>query len=425
MNYTSKIASLLRTSEDVVLDLEKKMNAITGKSGVLEKIARENEERVKRTLKNLKIDIYTNKPIASQVFHALIEQARETDSLLFNHFYKPLYSTEMGCKTLIHAVSELTGNLEGFYLKEEKARDFLRVNPPKNIMDSLGYGSDIDHMLEKEDVFEIFSALRFVEDSRWLNDIFFKAYGDLTSDDFEKRPIKAMVLPERWLGIGKEFLGKKLHHMSHLKELGVVFIIPVEEQSPGDVLYLFFMTLHYIYEVDWHAHLFERYSQERKSSQEFANKLIEALKVEVSGDPLPNHGKMSWRLISKYLAKKDTNDPRLFEPHINTEAWHFYNASKIIDSFSKRFPKVGLDFWEGLSVIGEYFPTDKTEKENVLISFDLFDAGISLLQQIGFESKYLYHQQEALWNKIFMEYIGEEEMNKLMMANSAEGFIIL
>lgn len=419
-DYISTIAQLLRTPKTAVARVEKKMNAVTGKSGVLERMARENDEKVRAVLSRLKFEYYTEKPIASQVFNALIEQARRTDSLLFEHFHQPPYSTELGCEVLIHATSELTGNLRGFYLKVEKARELLEKNPPKNIMVALGYGNDVKKMLANEDIFEIFSALRFVENERWLNANFFKTYHSLKPEDFEQRAIKTLVLPQRWLGIGQKFLGKKLHHMSHLKELGVIFIIPVAEQVPGEILYLFFMTLHYIYEVDWHARLFEKYSQE----DNFAEKLVNALKVEVSGLPLPDHRKISWRIISKYLAKKDANDPRLFEPHINTEALHFHRASRAIRKFAERFPNLELDFWSGLSAVGGLFPTNGSGKET-LISFDLFDTGISLLQQIGFESKYLYHQEEALWGKMFIEYVGEKEANEIMMNNLDQGYITL
>lgn len=419
-DYISIIAQLLRTPKKTVANVEKKMDTITGKSGVLERVARENEEKIKYVLSCLKFKYYTDKPIAPQVFNALIEQVRKTDSLLFEHFHKPPYSTELGCKILINATSELTGDLKGFYLKMEKARELLEKNPPKNIMIALGYGNDVKKMLANEDIFEIFSALRFVENERWLNTVFFKTYNTLKPEDFEHREIKTLVLPQRWLGIGQKFLGKKLHHMSHLKELGVIFIIPVAEQVPGEILYLFFMTLHYIYEVDWHSHLFEKYSKE----DNFAEKLVNALKVEVSGLSLPDHRKMSWRIISKYLAKKDANDPRLFEPHINTEALHFHKAGRAIRKFAERFPNLELDFWNGLSAVGGLFPTNGSSKET-LISFDLFDTGISLLQQIGFESKYLYHQEEALWSKIFIEYMGEKETNEIMMDNLSRGYIVL
>ena len=41
------------------------------------------------------------------------------------------------------------------------------------------------------------------------------------------------------------------------------------------------------------------------------------------------------------------------------------------------------------------------------------------------EVKYLYHQQEALWNKIFSEYMGHEQMNSLIEDNIIKGFITL
>lgn len=411
------LARLLRTSEEVILDLQNKMEKISNKKGVIKKIVRDNDQKIKQKLAELKLD---SRAKAQEVYQALLKQAEQNDQLLLKHFYKPDFSTAVGCRSLLNATKELTNSLSGFFLKEDKARELFRLNPPKRIMASLGYGDDIEKMLEKEDIFELFAALRFVEESRWLNDVFFKAYFDLKKEDFEQREIKIMVLPERWLGIGQKFLGKKLHHMSHLKELGLVFVIPVAEQVVGEVLYLFFMTLHYIYEVEWHARLFKIYSQQ----EDFAKKMINALKVEVSGGPLPDTKKMSWRIAVAYLAKKDPNDPRLAEPHISPEAWHYSKTAQVIYKFAQRFPETGLGFWQSLDVAGQYFPSNNSKKE-ILISFDLFDNGISLLQKMGFESKYLYHQQEALWNRVFAEYMGEEALDKLMMENLDKGFVVL
>ncbi|MFH1551316.1 MAG: hypothetical protein ABIC36_00360 [bacterium] len=411
----AKMAKLLRTSEDVVLKLEQKMEKISSKKGIIEKIVKENTEKIKSKLKELGLP---PKASAEQVYYSLIKKTEETDNNLFNHFHELDFSTTIGCRSLINATKELIGDLSGFYLKESKAKELLKLNPPKRIMSSLGYGDDIDKMLAKEDVFEIFSALRFIEDSRWLNDVFFKPYIDLKKEDFEKREIKIMVLPERWISIGKEFLGKKLHHMSHLKELGVVFVIPVVEKYPGETLYIFFMTLHYIYEVDWYSRIFEIYS----NKHDFAKKMINALKVDVSGILLPDDKKISWRIIPKYLAKKDYNDPRLAEPHINPEAWHYTKTASSINKFSNRFPDLGLDFWQDLDTAGECFSSNG---DDTLISFDLFDNGISLIQKIGFESKYLYHQQEALWNRVFIEYMGEKKLDRLMMENLDKGYVVL
>jgi len=207
--------------------------------------------------------------------------------------------------------------------------------------------------------------------------------------------------------------------MSHLKELGLVFIIPVDQHHPGEIIYLFFMTLHYIHETDWYSKLFEKYSQDK----DFTKRMMEVLKVEANGDPLPDHGKMSWRIIPSYLAKKDENDPRLAQPHINPEALFFAKTANLIQKFAERFPEIGLGFWDNLDITGEYFSSNDSE---TLISFDLFDNGVYLQQgQVDFNAKYLYHQQEALWNEIFSQYMGQEAMEKLMIDNLDKGFVTL
>ncbi len=403
------------------MDLDKKMSKISGRQGVIDKIVRENEDKIRNRLIDLGFGQRRNffEIKAEEIYQALINQVKISDRVLSRHFHQPDFSTAAGYRSLINATKELTGYLSGFYLKEAKAKELLKLNPPQKVMESLGYGNDIDKMLDQEDVFEIFCALRFVEDSRWLNDVFFKPYQDLKKEDFEKREIKVIILPEKWTGIGQKFLGAKLHHMSHLKELGVVFVIPTAQQRPGEIIYLFFMTLHYTYETDWHAQLFKMYSQEKN----FTKKMINALMVEVGKEPLPDKEKMSWRIVAKYLAKNDPNDLRLAEPHISPEAWHYTKVVRAIQKFVQRFPDSGLNFWLNLDTVGEYFPSDS--KKETLISFDLFDNSISLLRQAGFQSKYLYHQQEALWNKLFIEYMGEGAINKLMLENLDKGYITL
>ncbi|MCG2809253.1 MAG: hypothetical protein L6275_02840, partial [Candidatus Portnoybacteria bacterium] len=228
------------------------------------------------------------------------------------------------------------------------------------------------------------------------------------------------VLPERWTGLGKKFFGNKLHHMSHLKEAGMVFIIPTGASGPNEMLYLFFMILHYIYEVNWHSRLFEIYSQK----SDFARKLVGALKVGVGEMPPSGKDEINWRIIPKYLGKKNPEDPLLAEPHINPESLHYTQAAATIEKFAQRFNDLELGFWQGLDMVAQYFPSGKSAKGES-ISFDLFDNGISFLRKADFNSRFLYHQKEALWNKVFSEYMGEKTINKLTMENLDKGYISL
>jgi len=415
------LARLLRTPEGIILKLKEKMDKIAGKSGpahlgVIERIVQENKKKVEQALKEMGFK-KKDHPTPEQVFQSLLKKTKETNEALLDYFGRPDFSKAGSHQGLIDAIKKLVGDLTGFYLKKEKAEELFRNNPPRRIMAELGYG-DVEQMLKKEDIFELFSALRFAEDNDWLNNVFLKPYFSLNKDDFEEREIRIMVLSDKWAGIGEKFLGGKLHHMSHLKEMGIVFVIPVKKINPGEALYLLFMTLHYIFEVDWHARLFKSYSPE----PDFARKMTEALKVETSTLSLPDSGRMSWRIAPSYLAKKNPDDPRLFEPHLSPESWHFSQAGAVIDKFSQESPETKLGFWSGLdAVIGIFAGGEKEE----LVSFNLFDNGISLLGQDGFEPKYLYHQQETLWNKLFIEYLGKEKLDQVLMENLNKGFVAL
>ena len=131
---------------------------------------------------------------------------------------------------------------------------------------------------------------------------------------------------------------------------------------------------------------------------------------------------MSWRIAPSYLAKKNPDDPRLFEPHLSPESWHFTKASAIIIQFSQASPETGLGFWLGLETAARIFSNNG---KGELISFNLYDNGISLLGKSGFEAKYLYHQQEALWNRVFIEYLGEEKLDEILMDNLDKGLVVL
>jgi hypothetical protein len=82
----------------------------------------------------------------------------------------------------------------------------------------------------------------------------------------------------------------------------------------------------------------------------------------------------------------------------------------------------GLGFWHNLDWVGNYFKTEVGI--DVLVSFDLIDAAMSLVRRKEM-TKYLYHQQEALWNKIFMSYFDEHTLEKMIFENWEEHQIYL
>ncbi|MBU4142370.1 hypothetical protein KJ590_00010 [Patescibacteria group bacterium] len=419
MTSIQKIAQLLRAPEEILVELFDKMEKLTGKIGVADKIFQENQAMITQKLGELGIP--EDKADEAFVEAEILKKTKAADEAFSEFLGRPDFSSPAGCQVMVDLVRQVkNGPNKGFFIKEEKLKSFLYLNPPRNILSALGY-KNIKEALAKEDLYELFAALRFVENERWLNEVFFRPYNDLIADNFEEREIKISVLSPKWGAIGQKFVGKKLHNISHLKEVGLVFLIPIKkvssEAGAGQTLETFSLVLHYLHEVDFYCRLFRKYAV----LPNFGSKLVKLVSGQVLTSLLPKEG-INWRIIQRYLAKIDPQDPRLFEPHVNPETVHWLKAEKEMDELAVKNPQLKLDFWRGIDdFAGEIFPAGKRGEE--IVSFDLLDNLISLTH--GGLGKYLYHQQEALWNKIFIEFMGEEKLEEALVENIEKGFIEL
>ncbi len=417
--YSDKLARILRTDKATFADLEAVLDKRVGRAGTMQGICEENEYVITEKLKEFNLNI---KSSARTMFDSLIAKVKEDDTKLFNYIgIEKAMGADAAKKIVAFTVKALPPQ-KGWFLKKEKAKEFLLKVPPQKIMANLGYDS-VEAMLQKEDLLEIFSALRFLEDAQWLNNVFFKQYEALTVDDFEERMIEVRALSQKWADAARKFAYKKHHTVSHLKELGFVFVIPIFMDRPGETLRVISLTMHYLNEVKYYSNLFEKF---RPFPKYFATNLISLLRGDVAENRTlltPGAVTQSARflVVQRYLAKGDENDWRLFVPHVNPEALHWSKAEEGIVGISKAFPdfKGSLSFWSGLDWVGDYFDTDSSI--DVLVSFNLVDTIMSLADEMQ-ATKYLYHHQEALWNKIFSAYFGEAKLLELTQENIVKGW---
>lgn len=417
-NYHKKIAGILRIDKKRIVDLESRLEKATGKVGVLGKIAEENEQLVAQKLDVLGLARHSP---AQDIYDALISKIEADDIKLFESANLVSLRTEEAAKIIIHLVSKIHPPTTGYFLKLEKAKQLLIAEPPRNILKALGY-KYVEEMLEKEDLLEVYSALRFLEDVEWQNKVFFKQYETLHPEDFEERKIELRALHLKWAKAAEKFVAKKYHNVSHLKELGVIFIIPLFLGISGETLRLLGLLFHYIHEVDFYSQLFASYKADEHG---FAKNVIALLRGDVIENRLPEQLPEARRprflIVQRYLAKDDENDWRLFEPHVNPEALHWQKAEADLARINKVLPDFhnGLEFWEGLGWVGDYFKTDAGV--DILVSFNLIDTAMSLVKQREL-IKYLYHHQEALWNKIFIEYFGVEKLEEVSKKYVLQGW---
>ena len=386
-----KLARILHTKPEIILNLEERLTNLTGKAGIFDKIAAENEKMIGKRLVELGL---TKQSALEEIRQKLEEWVIELENKLSVHIGNNDY------QSIVAKAVGLENPGKGLFIKRAKAFEMLENNPPQNILNHFGYGS-VGELVEKEGLEQVYSALRFIESSDWMNNVFIKSYSGLTGADFEERPAKVIVLEQKWLAAAEKFLQKKYHNVSHLKELGVIFIIPITIDTVGELMRVFTLLLHYLNEVPFYSKLFKKFSEQ----EDFSSKLKSLLRGDVPEGPVPDGG---FRIIQRYLAKDDKNDFRLLEPHINPEAEHWHKAESNLNQLSGFEKIMNYDF------VGDYFGGE-------LVSFGLIDLVMSLVKK-G-EIKYLYHQQEALWNKIFIEYFGRDKISELVEENIIQGFI--
>ncbi|MFH0806494.1 MAG: hypothetical protein V1885_02105 [Candidatus Brennerbacteria bacterium] len=402
MTAQEKIAKILRADRHVIETMDTRLAAVTGKRNVLGKIVAENEARMKNCLLSLGVATGSS---AKELYDALISKIESDDYRILEGLGNPACYRAEDCNRVLALAKQVAGPGRGFFLKKETIADLLRRAPPAKVLAFLKYPS-VDAMLAKENLFEVMASLRFVEGSEWLNGVFFKQYEKLTPDDFEEREVEVGTLSERWDRVAKAFVKKKHHNISHLKEVGFVFVIPVALGISGELLRMLSLVIHYLHEISFYSDLFR---QEAGAPRTFARNVVSLLRGDVPDRRFPEGERSRWLVVQRYLAKDDENDWRLFAPHVNPEALHWAKAAgdlvkaeKILSGLSSE-----LAFWRDLDWVGDYFK-DETGN-NVLVSFDLVDTVMSLVKEKELV-KYLYHHQEALWNKIFESYFSREEL---------------
>ena len=252
-------------------------------------------------------------------------------------------------------------------------------------------------------------------DDAWMHETFEKAYSGFTAADFEEREIEIKVLGPTWKEIAQKFVAKKHHNVSHLKEFGVIFINPIKENVPGKFLRDFALILHYFHEIDFYSRLFRKYS----SGLDFSSKLKMLLRGDVPEIYKAEDGE--WLIVQRYLAKENPQDPRLFLPRVNPESLHWLRGERDLTLFNVKDAKLDLRIWNNLDWVGGIFQDGAED----IVSFDLEDNAMSLVSFMeGKEVFFNYHQREAMWTKIFMEYVGgEKKMEKLLVDNFETGVI--
>lgn len=396
----STIGRFLQAKEPLFDHALHQLELRTHQKGVDVKLAAEIAETAAARTKQLGLGPNATGP---ELYAALIQKVAEHD----NHLAAAIGGTDPSDLTemiplIVKAAEAAPLPKDGWFLKEDKAKDMLRRMPPMAIMDRLGHHL-VSQLLEKEDIYELFLALRFAEPPEFLND-FDKLYLDLKPEDFESRRIKVVPFAvEKWGDIAEHFIQKKRHNITHSKEMGAIAIMPMREtRMTGISLKVMPLLFHYFNEIRLYSSFFKL----MQTKQNFGAIVSDTLIADPAHIKVTDNAHIHWRVIQRYFGKLTTEvHPEIFEPHVQPEDLHWRRAESVLYEIDPE-----LKFWENL----DYVAVDKGVAHDT-VTFNLMDLSLGYSNGIEYQNRYLYHFRESLWNEVFARYFGEKVLEEQLL----------
>ena len=393
------LSELLAAEEPLFTLTLRQLEEVSAKPSVDVRLTAEIIQKSQRAMKELGLD--PQDTTGKELYQALLNKVKEQDI----HLAKSIggtdpYNVQHMLPLIKKAVEDVDIPKSCWVLKKSVAKEFLRETPPPNIMERLGYKS-IDSMLKNENLFEIYGALRFAEGPEWLN-AFNEHYKKLKPTDFETRQIEIVTMPaDRWSDICEGFVHKKRHNITHLKELGIILMLPMTmETLPGITMTDMPLLFHYINEI----RLYSAFFKLQQVKKDFGKIIVETLLADPGNHAVMAGRHIHWRVIQRYFGKLESEyHPEIFQPHVQPEDLHWRRAEEslyIVD------PE--LKFWKEMDYVG-------VVHDGRPVVFNLMDVSVSFANGTPYGQQAIYHFREALWNEVFVRYMGQKTLENQVL----------
>lgn len=392
----AKVLRDLLDAEEPIFSLSlRQLETASGNKGIDAKLIGEIAQKAHSGARELGLD--PNDTKGPELYSALMSRmARDNQRVTTLIGGKDADDVEEMVPLMVDAVNAMDLPRRCWVLKHSVAKQLLRTMPPEKLMKHLGYRS-IESMLKHEDIDEVYTALRFSEGPEWLlkyNELF----KSVKPGDFESRDIRIVIMDhEKYVDLAEGFVKKKLHNITHTKEMGVIVVVPMhQERMRGITLKSLPLMFHYINEIRLYSSFFKLKQVERN----FGEIVVDTLNADPGTASQMAGQYVHWRVIQRYFGKlKDENHPEAFQPHVHPEDLHWRRAEEMLSQLDPE-----MKFWEGLDYVGLMMDDGRP------LAFNLVDVSLSYSNENTYADRLVYHFRESLWNEIFMRYMGQKNL---------------
>lgn len=394
------LRDLLSAQEPLFTESLRELEYITNKKGIDLKLTAEIIEKTHGAIRGLGLD--SADTTDKELYHALDHKI----ALHNTNLAKALGSREDApirelVPHLVKAIDQIDINKKCWVIKKSVAKDLLRQMPPKSMMKHLGYRS-LESMFKTEKFSELYTGLRFSEGPEWLNkfnELFVKK---IQPSDFEIRDIEVVVMDhDKWVDLAEAFVKKKLHNVTHSKELGVIVIVPMRQtHMRGLTLKTLPLLFHYINEIRLYSSFFKL----KSTAPSFGKTISDTLIADTGTGATIANFHIHWRVIQRYFGKIHESPPEIFQPHVQPEDLHWRKAEESLYLLDPE-----LKYWEDLDYVA------RVGEDGNPVAFNIMDVAIGYSNRQNFSNRNFYHMRESLWNEIFIRYLGEPTLKRQVL----------
>lgn len=395
------ISELLQAEEPLFSMTIRQLEAAAAKPGQDVRLMSEIIQSVRSKIADLGLDV--SDTTGEELYYSLLGKIKLHDEHLAKHIGVKNMSDPADILSSIKQILEKADLPRSTWVvKKSVAKKLLHATPPEKLMKALGYQS-VESMTKREDLAEIFGALRFVETPAWLKR-FNKTYKDLTPSDFETRNIEVVVMdPKRYSNLLGNFLNHKQYSLTHLKEMGVIVLLPPRpDKLVGLTIATMTASLHYMQEI----RLYSAYFKLQQVRPDFGRKISQIL-----NDDAPDAGeiagnKVHWRIVGRHFGRaENATHPEMFDPHIQPEDLSWRRAEEHLFAIDPE-----LKFWRNLDYVGVRLNGDEP------VSFNLMDLSMSYYLGVDYGGRIVTHMRASLWNELLMRYMGHKVIEQQILS---------
>lgn len=402
------LSDLLSGDEPSFTNSLRRLESDSGNPSIDIRLVADIAAKVKSKMRELGLD--PSDTNARELYYALQALIKKHDEFLTNSLgVKDPTDHDNLLPKIVEKVKDLDIPKTCWALKPTSAKKLLKQSPPKKVMKQLNYRS-IDSLLKREDMDEVFVAIRLLESPTWLRR-FISSYRKLSSNDFENRKVNVYIFDDhRWGDEARTFTSVHNGNLLHLKDMGVIAVLPFTfKKMAGLSITLLPLILHYLNEIRVHS----SYLKLQQVKADFSEYLVESLAHDVIGTVEISGQAFDWRTIARHYVKEKTGVPGSFEPNLQFEDIVTKKADEVLYKLEP-----ALKFWEGLDYVG-------VMGEGKPVPLGLIDNALSYFNHLDYGRQSVSNFQRSLWDELLSRYVGRQPIEEKLLkqlGNDADGF---